>query len=79
MSMQLNDNELPVINLYGLEDLQRMALHQTLAQQGIDDPAAFLELNAVEYKCAFKGSVGMAITITKVTAKQTRAPKKVEA
>ena len=71
----MNENDLPIINLFSLEELQRMALYQALAHYGIDDPAAFLEENTVDYKCALKGNVGLAITIIKIARKVKPAKK----
>ena len=68
--MVIKENELPIINLFSLEEIQRMALYQALVQQGIEDPALCLEEYNVEFKCALKGNVGLAITITRITPKK---------
>jgi hypothetical protein len=67
---ELAINELPIIELYSLEDLQRLALHQTLLQRGVQDPIAFLKENAVVYRVALKANVGLAITISSITPRK---------
>jgi hypothetical protein len=67
--MTISNVDLPIVNLYGLAELQQMALLKTLSEHGIEDPAKFLEENIVRYVPAFKASVGLTIVITEVKAK----------
>lgn len=65
--------KLPVVDLYGVEELKLMALHMALTKQGVEDPAVFLQENVVKYVAAFKSNVGVAITITEISTKATRS------
>lgn len=64
--------DLPILSLFSIEDLERHALAQTLIANGVEDPATFLEENSVAYKCILKGNVGLAVTITRISAKKKK-------
>lgn len=65
-------SDLPILNLYSTAELERLVLIQALLAIGVEDPPVFIEENAIEYKCALKGNVGMAITISKIAKKAVK-------
>lgn len=64
----------PIASLYSLQELQVMALHQTLMSHGVTDPASWLAANHVEYVCAFKNGVGMSCTVLSIRPKPATKP-----
>lgn len=61
---RINEEELPLINLFSFEEIQRMALGQML---GVTDMKSFLAEHSIDYKCVLKPNVGLAIYISSVT------------
>lgn len=74
--MSINDDlQVPCIEIFGLEEIQRLALHKALRDRGIEDPNVFLDDHVVKYVTAFKANLGLAITITDIEPRQKKRGK----
>jgi hypothetical protein len=59
----------PQIKLFTLQELQRLALLQILADSGVEDPVAFLEAHEVDHMSSYKASV-LAIAVNGSSPKE---------
>jgi hypothetical protein len=63
----MKTEDLPAVDLFGVEELKQLALNMLLARKGISDPEKFMAEHNVEYVAAFKANVGIAVTVVRVT------------
>jgi len=62
-------SDVPKQELFSVEEIYEMALHQTLRRMGIKDPVEYLQANKVTSLATFKAKCGVAITVLKMEPK----------